>query len=111
MREDVEEMIMHENTSCFRLVENTPLMHGDLQADIGCLREAEGATEVLRVEYTCPPEMDDDTREILQIIAKVASMIRGQKVEVKISCADYMHYWKGCREKTSYSISGIHFGH
>ena len=32
-------------------------------------------------------------------------------VEILITLQDFQWYWKGCREKTSSSISGLHFGH
>ena len=45
------------------------------------------------------------------MIEEVAVGVQDRMVDNMITLQDYTKYWKGCTEKTSSSVSDLHFGH
>ena len=109
--EDVETGIMLELTKRFRLTESTPLMTGQLCTDLGFLAITDQADAILNGTYQAPEGTHPGTIAMLQRISEVAATLRHRPVQVTISKEDFKKYWRGSKETTSSSYSGLHFGH
>ena len=48
---------------------------------------------------------------MLHMMVEVAVGVKESIVGIFIILQEYIQYWKVCREKTSSSVFGIHFGH
>ena len=108
---EVEEGIMSENTKRFRLTNDTPVMSGQLLEDFGYLADTEAAEEVLAGTYDPPEDADEHTKALLSLLKQRVEMLRQGKIKTCIMREDFKRYWRGAKESTSSSISGLHFGH
>ena len=69
------------------------------------------AQAILQGTYVVSAETDDYTREFLQTIQASAPLDPQLQLSCEITKEDYQHYWKKPKERTSSSISGLHYGH
>ena len=61
--------------------------------------------------YVAPEGLSKSMVGMLYMIGEVAVGVKDKVVDIVIILQDYIQYWKGCREKISSSVSGLHFGH
>ena len=66
---------------------------------------------MLEGTYVAPEGSSKSMFGMLQMIGGVAVGVKYRMVDILITLQDYIQYWKFCIEKTSSSVSGIHFGH
>ena len=104
----VEDAIMENNSKRFRLTESTPLMQPYMSNKLGYLADTPFAESVLNGTFNKDPHLDDYTNTFLAMIGDRTNM---PQIPISVTCTDFQDYWKGCREKTSSSMSGRHFGH
>jgi hypothetical protein len=109
---DVEQHTMAMCSDRFRLTENTPLRQEPMRSELGFLAvNTEAARAILQGSYTVPTETNEYTREFLNTIQ--ASSPRNPQLQIScvITKEDFQQYWKKTKERTSSSISGLHYGH
>ena len=80
-----------------------------LQLDFGLLGITIAAYQVLEWTYVAPEGSSKSVVDMLHIIAEIYAGIKDKMVDIVINLQDYTQYWKGCRDKTSSSVSGLCF--
>ena len=84
---------------------------GQLQWGFGLLGKITKDYMVLEGTYIAPEGLSKRVVGMLKTIREVAVGVKDRMVNNVITLQDYAQYFKGCREKTSSSVSGLHFGH
>jgi len=107
----VEAKIMQNNEKRFRLTEGSPPMTEPLRSDLGFLADTDAARRILDGTYLCPPGVEDCTKNFLQSLQISEPREPEDLIPMTVSKEDYQRHWKRSREKTSSSMSGLHFGH
>ena len=69
------------------------------------------AKSVLDGTYDFPPDFDQSTRELVEECAHIRQTVPPNSVSDEISTAQWQYKWRGAKEKTSSSESGLHYGH
>ena len=108
---NVERAIIQNNSTCFHLTEGTPVMQEPLLSDLGYFGDTMVAQQILDGTYECPDGMDDYTREFLQSLQQSRHISPDEQIDTDITKEDFQAYWKKAQERTSSSMSGLHFGH
>jgi len=110
-RTTVEAKIMQNNEKCFLLTENSPPMTEPLRSELGFLADTDAARRILNGTYICPPGVGERTKEFLQSLKVSEPRELEDLVPMTVSKEDYQRHWRRSREKSSLSMSGLHFGH
>jgi hypothetical protein len=93
------------------LAEEAPICSGPLRGQFGYNAVTKTAKAILSGQYAYPHNFDQATREICEECTRIHCMIPKDTISTHASKEDYQRQWKGCRESTSSSILGKHFGH
>ena len=105
-------VVMEACNKKFMLTHNTPLMNAsDISNDIGFTGSSPACAQIKAGTYTFPASTDTHTKTLLTLIGTVTRRLNRKLVRHNITVDDFINYWKGSREKTSSSYSGLHFGH
>jgi hypothetical protein len=111
-KEAVEEAIFTNiHRKRFYLAETAPACNGRLCGLFGYNAATVTAERILNGSYDYPDDFDQATREICEECAKIRLKIPKDSMNLTITSDDWMRQWKGRREATSSSESGLHFGH
>jgi hypothetical protein len=109
---DVELHTMAMCSDRFRLTENTPLRQEPMRSELGLLAiNTVAARAILQGTYTVPDTTDEYTREFINTIQASAPRDPQFQLSCVITKEDVQRYWKKTKERTSSSISGLHYGH
>ena len=109
---DVETAIWSEvHKKRFHLAEEAPICQGRLRGEFGYNAVTPSAAAVLAGTYVFPPDFHQATKELMQEIARIRSIIPEDSVECIIKKEAWQYRWSKAREATSSSESGLHFGH
>ena len=95
----------------FYTAEHAPVCNGQLRGEFGYHAVTKAAKEVLSGKYHYPEDFDESTKEIMQECARVRSDIPERSVNTLIRMKAWQQPWLKCKEKTSSSVSGLHFSH
>ena len=110
--EELEPAIMDNNRKKFHLTDDTPLMgESKMNEELGFLGATKAAEQILKGTYVFPPGTDAHTIGLLKQLGSAATSITNNSCKATISKDEFKRYWKGRKEKTSSSFSGLHFGH
>eukprot|EP00956_Cyclotella_meneghiniana_P008123 scaffold10809_cov23-Cyclotella_meneghiniana.AAC.2 len=111
-QDEVEHMIWEEiHGKRFYLAEQAPICKGRLRGDFGYMANTEAARKVLEGEYEYPAGCHQGTKDILEEIAEIRSVIPANSVSTDLRRPAWKEKWRGAKEKTSSSLPGLHFGH
>jgi hypothetical protein len=111
-QDEVEQHTMAMCSDRFRLTENTPLRQEPMRSKLGLLAvNTEATRAILQGTYMVPAETNEYTREFLDTIQVSAPRDPHLQITCKITKEDFQQYWKKTKERTSSSISGLHYGH
>ena len=104
---------MENNHKIFLKAYGTDLIQDgtEIKEDLGFLANTRSAKLILQGKYKTPLSVNSSTYQLLKQIGDVAIAHKKQTINPIITKEDFQYYWKGSREKTSSSISGLHFGH
>lgn len=91
--------IIDENTGCFCLTIDTPLMIGELCEDLVLIRNIEAAEEVLQCCYIPPDDTDEYTCKLLSMVLEFSSLVRGEKISVQLPKATSSSTRKGAERE------------
>ena len=112
---DQAEVELHTMAMCsdrFRLTENTPLRQEPMFSELGPFAVNTAAAQaILQGTYTFPADTDEYTQEFLNTIQASAPRDPRLRISCEITKEDFQKYWRKTKERTSSSISGLHFGH
>ena len=72
------------------------------------MAEKIGAEKILKGQISDSLTRDNNIKEFLE---QLRIPLRQLSISSKITTCDFKTYWKKAKEKTSYSMSGLHFGH
>ena len=107
-REDVEREIMNCLSKRFSLTNNNSSMSSRFTEVVGYMAEKTGAEQILEGRIPEPLNRDNHIKEFLEQLRIPLQQI---PISAKITICDFKRYWKKAKEKTSSSMSGLHFGH
>ena len=111
-KEDMEQAIQTETEYRFQLAHSAKIHSSSLAYQLGYLSDTEVAKQILEGTYEIPDDIDDATALILDEIARIGmEIVSHDREKITITPEDFCRYWKGVKEKTSSSISDIHFAH
>lgn len=112
-QQSVEQAIQRECNSRFHLGHSAPIAKTLLGDELQYLRNPDIAHAIISGTYIIPPDLDEATKLLLTEISKLGrQVLRGNRlVELEITGADYIKYWRRVKESTSSSPSGLHLGH
>ena len=111
-QEDMVKCIQEETEYRFLLAHSANITGTTLAEKLGYLSDAQVAEALIKGDMPIPDDVDDVTALILTEISKVGlELIAGTGERITVSPADFKRFWKHVTEKTSSSISTIHFGH
>ena len=110
-KESIEEALKSELRTRFGRATSAPVCQGVLFDLLGVYADTNAAVEILEGTFAPPPDTDQRTILVLNEIAAIWKKIGDGEISIVISQEDYQYYWKRVKERTSSSISGLHFGH
>jgi hypothetical protein len=110
-QDEVERRTMDECYNRFRLTEGTPPMMEPLRSKLGYLGTTDAARQILAGTYIPPPGVDAITREFLTALQATAPLDPSNRISCEITRHDFQQHWRKARERTSSSLSGLHYGH
>jgi hypothetical protein len=108
----VEQHTMAMCSACFRLTEDTPLRQEPMSSALGPFAvNTAVAHAILQGTYTVPGDTDAFTKEFLLTLQAYAPRDPRHRISCEITKEDFQQFWKKTKERTSSSISGLHYGH
>jgi hypothetical protein len=111
-KEAVEEAIFNNiHRMRFYLAEAAPACNGRLRGLFGYNAATVTAERILNGTYDYPDDFDQATRDICEECAIIRLKVPKDSMNLTITSNDWVRQWKGRREATSSSESGLHFGH
>jgi hypothetical protein len=108
---EVKSHTMAECHACFQLTEGTPPLMEPLQSKLGYLGTTEAAHQILSGTYVPPLGVDAVTCEFLAALQATAPLDPANHTSCEITRQDFQQHWRKARERTSSSLSGLHYGH
>ena len=110
-KQEVEQAIKVTLVKRFTLTNGTILQHDQWKHEFGLFGEQDAVSQVLQGTYVLPEDTPPAVARILNEISAVAKIMKGRGIDLTFSTEEYIRYWRKAKEKTSSSISGLHFGH
>jgi hypothetical protein len=111
-QEDVEQAIQWECEAQFSLVHSAPIMATLLGELLRYLSDKEMAKSIITGTYDTPSDMDPATKLILKEIGRLGiKILNSEGNKITITPEDFKQFWRGVKEFTSLSMSGVHYGH
>jgi hypothetical protein len=101
----------HIHRKCFFLAENAPICSGRLRGRFKYNAVTKTAQAIFDNTYVYPPNFDQATKESCEECTRIQAMIPQDSLDTLITKEDWQRQWRGRRELTSSSESGLHFGH
>ncbi len=95
----------------FDLSMSAPITMTSLCRQLGFLSDTDFALQMLRGEVHILLDVDASTTLVLEEIIILFCTLHDGHSEIILEAEEFKHYWQRVREKTSSSISSIHFGH
>jgi len=106
-QQEVEQYLSEALALQFQLTAHSPFLTDHLHYELSLLGASPAAQAILQGTYECPAGVDLYTQQlisILQISQQFSPIASG------ISQDDFINNWKHCKEQTSSSYSGLHYG-
>ena len=107
---DIERENLTYMASLFQSANDTPLRTAPLVQEFGYIGDTVAGDEVTAGIYNPPTAVDEHTKLFLHCCSRPPQVLCDDKV-IQMSPQEYADRWSTCREKTSSSPSGRHFGH
>ena len=82
-----------------------------LRRRLGFLSDTNFALQMLRGEVHILPDANASTTLVLEEIIRLFCTLHKGHSKIILEAEEFKYYWRRVREKTSSSISGLHFGH
>ncbi len=112
VQESVQQAIFNNiHRKRFFLAKDAPICQGKLRGWFGYNSVSETAGAVLDGTFVYPNNFNEATKEICRECAAIRALIPINLLNILITKENWQQQWRGCRESTSSSESGLHFGH
>jgi hypothetical protein len=111
---DEQEMvdnIMEELQDRFSGAEDAPISNCSITDELGEFGFTELGLRIIAGDFEAPEDMRASTARLLAAIGKVGSEHMNDNINVEMSPTNYSGTWGRATERTSSSMSNIHFGH
>ena len=95
----------------FHLAEQAPICQGRLRGEFGYMASSQSARAVLDGSYDFSSVAHEGTRELLMEASRISNIIKRGSVETLITKEQWANKWRHANERTSSSVSNVHFGH
>ncbi len=95
----------------FNLSMSAPITMASLRDHLGFLSNTEFVMQMLCGEVHIPSDVDATTTLVLEEIIQLFDTLQDRHIKIRLGAEVFKYYWRRVQEKTSSSISGIHFGH
>ena len=93
------------------MAEHAPIFKYRLKGEFGYQADTPAARRVLDGTYTYTEDFDPPTKELLDEFARVRTIIPAWSANINLKRGGWQHQWGKAKEKTSSSVSGLHFSH
>ena len=104
--------IQEETEYRFLLAHSAPITATSLADKLGYLTDEEVARDLFTGNLPIPDDVDDVTALVISEISRLGlEFSSGSGESITISPEEFRRYWRKARERTSSSLSTIHFGH
>ena len=103
-------MVSHHDKR-FITAEQAPVCQGRLRGEFGYQAVSESAKEVLAGTYKYATDFDPSTKELIQECERIRRIIPPRSVDTMLQRQLWQNKWLRTREKTSLSVSTLHFSH
>ncbi|MGB0809178.1 MAG: reverse transcriptase domain-containing protein, partial [bacterium] len=110
-KESIEEALKTELRTRFGRATSAPICQGALFELLGNFADTSAAVEILEGTFVPPPDTDPRTLLLFDEMASIWSRMGNGEISISVSQEDFQYYWRRVKERTSSSLSGIHFGH
>jgi hypothetical protein len=97
--------------SRFHLAEEAPICKGRLRGEFGYNAVTPAGAAVLAGTYQFSSDFHQATKELLQEVARIRSIIPEDSVDCLLTKEAWQYRWRRANERTSSSYSGRHFGY
>jgi hypothetical protein len=108
---DLINNIMEELQDRFSGAEDAPISNCSITEDLGVFGFTELGLKIVAGDFDAPEDMRESTARLLAAIGKVGIEHRDDDIDVAMTTSNYASTWGRAKERTSSSISGLHFGH
>jgi len=110
-KEAVEQVLSSTLGSRFTHAHGSPFLQYPLAPLVGQYGTDNAAQEILQGTFSCPPGVDEHTRQFIEALQFPSPQARHNHVSTVLRPEDFIQHWKKAKERTSSSPSGLHFGH
>ncbi|KAL7459566.1 hypothetical protein ACHAWC_011573 [Mediolabrus comicus] len=110
-KESIEAAVMQELSTRFGMASGAPICQGALFDLLGVYADTDAAMEILEGTFIPPIDTPPWTIVLLEEIARIWQKMGEGEVSIAVSQEDYQYCWRKVKERTSSSLSGLHFGH
>ena len=108
----VEEVIFSKiQDQRFYSAEHAPICKGRLRGEFGYLANTLAGDKVLDGTYDYLADFHSATKELLEECARIRAQVPENSVSDFLGCREWQRRWLRAKEKTSLSVSTLHFGH
>ncbi len=104
----VQTIFSEVHNKCYTLAGEAPICNGEFFQDFGYTSNTPASQAILDGTYAPPP---DDTRDLFAKIVAIQCKVPANSVSFVINPEQWKQYWQVINKETSFSESGIHFGH
>lgn len=108
-QQEVEQALSSCLEKRFRLTDQSPLMQAGLLTLLGNGSSTISTSNILDGQFPPIPHASAYTNWLLQGMTRPTPAL--PIIDISITVNDFQSYWKKAKEKTSSSLSGLHFGH
>jgi hypothetical protein len=95
----------------FDLSMSAPTTIASLRSHLGFLSDTDFANSLLAGDVHIPWDVDNVTATVLSEVIRLFGLLREGHSKIDLTADQFRYYWRGFKERTSSSISGIHAGH
>lgn len=109
--EEMCEEIQSVTERRFELAESAPATDSSLRTSVGFLADTEFAYRLVSGLEPIPDDVDEFTKIVIEEMQRLWSAEGHEHfLAFEIKVEDYLHFWRRINERTSSSISTLHFG-
>jgi len=109
--QEVEDALSSSLQTRFTRVHGSPFLKPPLAPLVGAFGTGLAPNEILNGTFMFPPNTNHHTCLFIEALQFPSAEARVSQVSLVFWPEEYIAHWKGAKERTSSSPSGLHFGH
>jgi len=87
------------------------ISNSSISPDLGYLGFTPLGKSIIEGDFLPPPDISTATAALLSEIGELGKQFADNHINIEISPTEFSSIWSKAKEKTSSSMSGVHFGH